>query len=450
MNILWKMSKVAFREIVTMRTIQPLYKQGALERLICPPKESPRRNHNLAQGSALVPAGCSDTTTLDPSVQTQMLHQGRSIDQISNSVNHLQDTMSDLKHSFTALRIELNGPNRNTGEGSVLQGHDFDLIATVLKELKSKSEEIEKLKLEIEALKLKNRYMGVIIPPQQESLSVMTANAPLPEVRSPGLLQAGRKRTWPDAFPNDRNLAIADSFDEDDMMDEFSLADPTLYSSRVPLNDQQQSTITNGPAVEQEVRSAEFQTVSQEPQNASRSPQTLPHVHQQPIPKRPRLVPSSEASSQTAAPQPSVVPQKRQPGRPRKSISQPSNLESVQSPNSFPSSESNSQPNGLRRRVSRRSLRAQSVELNASDKDSQEGQEKSPVLAKLPPDTHSVPNKKSKRNTGSPNGNRSGGPDDGGDEAAMNEKRKAKVAARDVMAKMALQHEEALEAGNAR
>jgi hypothetical protein len=32
----------------------------------------------------------------------------------------------------------------------------------------------------------------------------------------------------------------------------------------------------------------------------------------------------------------------------------------------------------------------------------------------------------------------------------MNEKRKAKVAARDVMAKMALQHEEALEAENAR
>ena len=64
--------------------------------------------------------------------------------------------------------------------------------------------------------------------------------------------------------------------------------------------------------------------------------------------------------------------------------------------------------------------------------------------------THTAANKKSKRNTGSPNGKRTGGPDDDEDEASMNEKRKAKVAARDVMAKLALQHEEALEAENAR
>ncbi|CAG8895537.1 unnamed protein product [Penicillium nalgiovense] len=300
MNILWKMSKVAFREIVTMRTVQPVFKQGALERLICPPKEPPRRNPDLVQGSALVPAGCTDPSTLDPTMQKQMLHQGRTIDQISNSVNHLQDTMSDLKHSFTALRIELNGPGRNLGEGSVLQGHDFDMIAMVLKELKSKSDEIEKLKLEIEALKLKNRYMGVAVPQQPESLSLMNMNAALPEVRSPGLLQAGRKRNWPDAFPGDRSQAIADSFDEDDMVDEMSLSDPPMNSSRVPLNDQRQPATTNGPPAEEELRSIEVQLPARESQNTSNSIQNQPYALQQTIAKRPRLGAPPEDSPPTA------------------------------------------------------------------------------------------------------------------------------------------------------
>ncbi|KAJ5371638.1 hypothetical protein N7517_003644 [Penicillium concentricum] len=455
MNILWKMSKVAFREIVTMRTVQPVFKQGALERLICPPKEPPRRNPDLVQGSALVPAGCTDPTTLDPSMQKQMLHQGRSIDQISNSVNHLQDTMSDLKHSFTALRIELNGPGRNLGEGSVLQGHDFDMIAMVLKELKSKSDEIEKLKLEIEALKLKNRYMGVTLPHQQESLSIMSMNAALPEVRSPGLLQAGRKRNWPDAFPGDRSQTIADSFDEDDMVDEMSLSDPPMTNSRIPLNDHRQPAITNGPLAEEQLTSLEVQMPAREPRNPSSSLQTQSYNIQQTIAKRPRLGAPTEDNPQTAPPQPQAVPQKRPPGRPRKSISHPNLPGATESPSTAPSStqedvESNGQPNTVRRRTSRRSLRAQSLGPDTNDQDSQASQQRSQEFTKPPPEIHPVPNKKSKRNTGSPNGKRTGGPDDEGDEVAMNEKRKAKVAARDVMAKMALQHEEALEAENAR
>ncbi|KAJ5462242.1 hypothetical protein N7530_010447 [Penicillium desertorum] len=418
MNILWKMSKIAFREIVTMRTVQPVFKQGALERLICPPKEPPRRNPDLVQGSALVPAGCTDPSTLDPTMQKQMLHQGRTIDQISNSVNHLQDTMSDLKHSFTALRIELNGPGRNLGEGSVLQGHDFDMIAMVLKELKSKSDEIEKLKLEIEALKLKNRYMGVTVPQQPESLSLINMNAALPEVRSPGLLQAGRKRNWPDAFPGDRSQAIADSFDEDDMVDEMSLSDPPMNSSRIPLNDQRQPAIANGPPAEEELRSIE-----------------------QTIAKRPRLGAPPEDSLPIAPPQPQAVPQKRPPGRPRKSISQPTIPDPTESSSTAPSStqgdvESSGQQNTVRRRTSRRSLRAQSLGPNISHAHSQEDQQVSQESTEPPADIQPAPNKKSKH--------------DEGDEAAMNEKRKAKVAARDVMAKMALQHEEALEAENAR
>lgn len=438
-----------------MRTVEPVFKQGALERLICPPKEPPRRTPDLVQGSALVPAGCTDPTTLDPSMQKQMLHQGRSIDQISNSVNHLQDTMSDLKHSFTALRIELNGPGRNLGEGSILQGQDFDMIAMVLKELKSKSDEIEKLKLEIEALKLKNRYMGVNLPQQQESLSVMNMNAALPEVRSPGLLQAGRKRNWPDAFPSDRSQAIADSFDEDDMVDEMSLSDPPMYSSRVPLNDERQATITNGPPAQEQLRSLEVHMPPREPQNTSNSLQCQSYTLQQTIAKRPRLSAPVEDSPQTAPPEPQAVPQKRQPGRPRKSISQPTIPDSTGSPSTAPSStqgdvESNGQQNIVRRRTSRRSLRAQSLGPNVNHEPMQEDQQRSQELTKAPPGTHTAANKKSKRNTGSPNGKRTGAPDDDEDEASMNEKRKAKVAARDVMAKLALQHEEALEAENAR
>ncbi|KAJ5189985.1 hypothetical protein N7491_007974 [Penicillium cf. griseofulvum] len=454
MNILWKMSKVAFREIVTMRTVQPVFKQGALERLICPPKEPPRRTPDLVQGSALVPAGRADPTALDPSMQKQMLHQGRSIDQISNSVNHLQDTMADLKQSFTALRIELNGPSRNLGEGSVLQGYDFDMIAMVLKELKSKSDEIEKLKLEIEALKLKNRYMGVTLPHQQESFSTMSMNTALPEVRSPGLLQAGRKRGWPDAFPGDRSQTIADSFDEDDMVDEISLSDPPMNNSRVPLNDLRQSAITNGPPAEEQPRSLEVQMPAPEFQNVSSSLQTQPYSLPQTASKRPRLGAPTEDLPPTAPPQLQAVPQKRPPGRPKKSISHPTLLDTTESPSTAPSSthgdfESNGQPNTVRRRTSRRSLRAQSLGANTYDKDGQEDQQKSQESPRPPPEVHPIPNKKSKRNTGSPNGKRTGGPDDAGDEAAMNEKRKAKVAARDVMARMALQHEEALEAQNA-
>jgi hypothetical protein len=442
MNILWKMSKVAFREIVTMRTVQPLFKQGALERLICPPKEPLRRNADFIQDSALVPAGCTDPTSLDPSMQKQMLHQGRSIDQISSSVNHLQDTMSDLKHSFTALRIELNGPNRNTGEGSLLQGHDFDMIATVLRELKSKSEEIEKLKLEIEALKLKNRYMGVTTPQQQqqETLSVMNMNAALPEVRSPGLLQAGQKRPWPDAFSIDRT--VADSFDEDDMVDDFALYDSPEKQARVPLNDQQQR-ITNGNTTEHRAGPAGLQVELSEER---------PQKSSQPIvAKRPRLAQQTENSNEAVAAQP--PPQKRPgPGRPRKSISQPTQLNITESPSTAPSTaqedaDSNASTGTLRRRQSRRSLPEQSLgpSYNQQD-DSEETQQPQDSNVQSQP----AVNKKSKRNTGSPNGNRTGGPDYTADEAAMDEKRKAKVAARDVMAKMALQHEEALEAGNTR
>ncbi|KAJ5306976.1 hypothetical protein PENANT_c003G03285 [Penicillium antarcticum] len=437
MNILWKMNKVAFREIVTMRTVQPQFKQGTLERLLCPtPKEPPRRTSEIVQDTALVPAGVSDPANLDPSVQRQMLSQGRSIDQISNSVNHLQDTMSDLKHSFTALRIELNGPNRHIGEGSFLQGHDFDMIATVLRELKSKSDEIEKLKLEIEALKLKNRYMGGNSPqPQQDSLSVLNMNSALPEVRSPGLLQAGRKRTWPDAFPVDRGQSFGTYFDENDMTDDSDLSFPAVRESCGDLKDQQRRAITSGPS--------EYGAGSgPAPQNgASNTNQARSQPPQQTMAKRPRLNPSNGDNPEAVA----QAPAPRGRGRPRKSTNPPPNPnpDIRQPPNPTlngqgTSADSTGQPT-LTRRQSRRSLRATSPDPSYSDND-QDGAS----------DSQQAANKKTKRNTGSPNGSRIGVQEESLDEIAMNEKRKAKVAARDVMAKMALQQEEAREAGNTR
>jgi hypothetical protein len=448
MNILWKMNKVAFREIVTMRTVQPVFKQGTLERLLCPtPKEPPRRNSEIVQDSALVPAGASDPTNLDPSVQRQMLSQGRSIDQISNSVNHLQDTMSDLKHSFTALRIELNGPNRHIGEGPTLQGHDFDMIATVLKELKSKSDEIEKLKLEIEALKLKNRYMGGHSPqPQQDSLSVLNMNSALPEVRSPGLLQAGRKRAWPDAFPVDRGQSFGTYFDENDMTDDSDLSFPAVRESRTDFNDQQRRAITSGPS-DYGTDSGLHVQVSQTPQfGTSSTTRAQSQPAQQTMAKRPRLNPPNGDNSE-AAPVPAPVPRGR--GRPRKSTNPPpnTNFDTPQAPNTTSNvqginADSTGQPSTLTRRQSRRSLRPTSPDSSRGE-NGESGQDDAP-------NSQQGPSKKTKRNTGSPNGNRIGAPGESTDEVAMNEKRKAKVAARDVMAKMALQQEEAREAGNTR
>ncbi|KNG80488.1 hypothetical protein ANOM_011020 [Aspergillus nomiae NRRL 13137] len=236
-NVFWKLSKVSFREIVSMRTVEPSFKDGLLERLINPPqKESTRRDRASIQPGALVPVGSSEMDHYTASVEQQIQHHGLSLDHISSSVSNLHDTMSELKGAFTALRIELNGPGRFSDLGNTMN-NDFNMITTVLKELKSKSEEIEKLKLEIEALKLKNRYMEEQNTRQQQLPSTLAVPAPLPEVRSPGLLQAGRKRPWPDSWPSGRTQPIADSFDDGDEEDsiDFFLEDSHMPPVKIPL-----------------------------------------------------------------------------------------------------------------------------------------------------------------------------------------------------------------------
>lgn len=446
------MSKVSFREIVTMRTVEPIFNDDALERLLYPtPKESSHRNRTSVHEGALVPAGTRDVHPLDPSMQQQMQHQGRSIDQISSSVNHLQDTMTDLKHSFTALRIELNGPSRHMGGTGPNEGPEFDMIATVLKELKSKSEEIEKLKLEIEALKLKNRFMEA----RKSNFDYATQmDGALPEVKSPGLLQAGRKRAWPDAFSGGHSQPIADSFDEEDMVEDLSLSDPPLHTTR--HSSKNPRALTNGPAQNESAFDGPRLSIENVHPNESTAPTSreagLAHPDQSPA-KRQRLVTdTTEASSN---------PEKRRPGRPRKSVGQnakPSNIQTplttpfnppesansnppVQVPvnNSSPISQSN--PRGRPRR-GRPPSKGPSARSGQNDTAEKEPLHKSTSNG-IDGSTNGQGNHDAPFNA--TNGDLPNGENGSEDPAGLEEKRKAKVAARDVLTRMAMQREEAME-----
>ncbi|KAJ5091121.1 hypothetical protein NUU61_005991 [Penicillium alfredii] len=458
-NILWKMSKVAFREIVTMRTVEPLFKEGALDRLLCPPpKEPSRRDRTSFTNGALVPSDPTDLVSLDPYMQQQMLHQGRNIDQISSSVNHLQDTMTDLKQSFTALRIELNSPSRAFENGPIA-GHNFDMIATVLKELKSKSEEIEKLKLEIEALKLKNRIMGDNKP--QKPGSFLASDDFLPEVRSPGLLQAGRKRAWPDAFFNEYTEPIPDSIDDtEDMLDDLALADTPNQPLGLPTQDSQKA---------QDQPDYDFPQLQIEPSRrsgAKSAPKESPlkaNSHQS-MTKRPRLTHPNDGPSQTES-----TGEKRRAGRPRKSSTRSTKPTNAQTPETAPSATQQEIPeshteervpisdpvpsaqSNRRRRPSRRSTRSQSRGPSRADGPTETGgmeqtaQDPMQMTADGEHDSHNTEhNESGSRNEGSVNGANSNS------HAEMNEKRKAKVAARDTMTRLAMQREEAMETEQAR
>lgn len=395
-----------------------------------------------------MPAGSQDFYALDPSMQQQMQHQGRSIDQISSSVNNLQDTMNDLKHSFTSLRIELNGPNRHMGDHGPNSGPGFDMIATVLKELKSKSEEIEKLTLEIEALKLKNRFMEDRRPAEHYGSQM---SGQLPEVKSPGLLQAGRKRAWPDAFSNGRTHQIADSFDEEEMVDDLSLSELPIHPARIPLKESRDipqgprndSYSSGSPSLPIEGRQQNGSTASSTQHGAFINPDQSPA-------KRQRLTqPRGEA------PNPAPNPERKR-GRPRKSVSH-SNL---QTPHTIPSTqneagESNDastsspiiapRPRGR----PRRSVRPHSVgpselrdQIEAGDTD------------QATQDSTENGTSRDTQKNGDNSSNTTNGTQDldvnSTEQVELEEQRKAKVAARDVMTKMAMQREEAMETEESR
>lgn len=439
-----------------MRTADPIIKDGALERFLCPtPPEPARRDRTSVHEAALVPTGTSGLSK-DPVLQRQMQHQGRSIDQISSSVNHLQDTMTDLKHSFTSLRIELQGPSHHLSENGNLNSQGFDMVATVLKELKSKSDEIEKLKLEIEALKLRNRFIEERRPSNPDYLS--TRNDPLPEVQSPGLLQAGRKRAWPDAFSNGRAHTVADSFGEEDMTDDMTLETQPSYLISLPIKDSHR--ITNGETQDQSSSgSPNVRDENHERHSRAAVDNQGPASSQQSPTKRLRVTQSSIDLSR-----PQYSSEKKRPGRPRKSVNtaikpnipQTSNTSpggseaaesssSIQVPAALSSPQKPKQSNRGRPRRTTRSRSMGPVELKRS--------------APTETDVSALEAMK-----GSVNGQSivskdgevtNGGGDSGGvsieDSAAMaEEQRKAKVAARDVMTRMAMQREEVMETDESR
>ncbi|KAJ5999748.1 hypothetical protein N7481_000157 [Penicillium waksmanii] len=283
---IWKMSKVSFREVVSMRPTEPVFKEA---------KEAPRSTRNSFQGGAIIPTGGTDFRSLDPAMQHHMQHQGRSIDQISSSVNNLHDTMADLKLSFNSLRIELNVPTRYGGESS---GPGFDMVATVLKELKSKSDEIEKLKLEIEALKLKARIAEDSKPHTPEYMAGL--EGALPRMQSPDLLQAGRKRGWADTFSAGNTLAVADTFHEDDMEDDLSITGHIPSDGpHIPLRDLAHD-------YERRPWSAELGS-----RDISTNRETRPPQPAQSPAKKQRLTQDPTDSD--------FIPLKRRPGRPKKS-----------------------------------------------------------------------------------------------------------------------------------
>ncbi|KAF7585735.1 hypothetical protein BBP40_010175 [Aspergillus hancockii] len=447
-NIFWKLSKVSFREIVTMRTVEPTFKEGALDRLIPSPKESTRRDRTSIQPGALVPVGSSEMEPYNMSVEQQIQHQGLSLDHISSSVSNLHDTMSELKSAFTTLRIELNGPGRLPDIGTPSHS-DFNMITTVLKELRSKSEEIEKLKLELEALKLKNRYAEEQIAKQQpQNLPVPN---PLPEVRSPGLLQAGRKRPWPDSWPSGRTQQIADSFDDNDEEDsiDFSLEDSHMPSVKIPLKGSETDAMTDTP---RNLESPNFDIEINQSGHQSphwRTPDVNP---QQAILKRPRMSQPPERPSSSGG------PERRKPGRPRKSINQATkpDVPQTQTPRPTPLSEQNvnisnssqkehtpastspfqrlTTPDGRPGRS--RSLRSRSRPPGRYSTGADDAQEQ--TQAPPSPRPNEQQTESGKENTPKTNGRSE-------TQREAHENRKAQVAARDTMARLAMQREEAME-----
>lgn len=297
-----------------MRPTEPVFKEGAINKLLPPPpKETLRSTRSSLQGGALIPAGGTDFRSLDPVMQHHMQHQGRSIDQISSSVNNMHDTIADLKLSFNSLRIELNVPTRYGGEGS---GPGFDMVATVLRELKSKSDEIEKLKLEIEALKLKARIAEDSKPHTPEYMAGL--EGALPRMQSPDLLQAGRKRGWADTFSAGNTLAVADTFDENDMEDDLSITGPLPSDGpHIPLRDLAHNYERRPWSAELGSRdiSINRETRPPHPVQSPAKKQRLTHdpVDSIPLKRRPGRPKKSDVSNEKDK-------DYRGPGRPRRSV----------------------------------------------------------------------------------------------------------------------------------
>lgn len=203
-KVFWKLSKMSFREIISMRESNPLFVEGSLSWLLAPVEQTITPNESASNVSL--------SASRSEAVLSQTLYnQGASLNKISNTVEELHDTMSDLKQSFRALQLELN--TTPSARNSEYHGDEaMDMLRTVLKELQHKSDEIEKLKLENESLKLKAKYWqgrpigGAPMTPR------VLEGAAMPEVQSPGFLNDSGKRGL---ISGSTQLQITHSFDEE-------------------------------------------------------------------------------------------------------------------------------------------------------------------------------------------------------------------------------------------
>ncbi|KAL4942786.1 hypothetical protein BDV06DRAFT_156152 [Aspergillus oleicola] len=442
-NVFWKLSKVSLLEIVTMRTVDAVFNDGdgVLKDLLFPKPKTLGFGLNGAptQAGALVPTDLNEVAAYDVSVEHQIQQQGVSLDHISSSVSNLHDTMHELKNAFTAMRIELNGPSRLPNEHD-FANPNFNMVSTVLKELKSKADEIEKLKLEIEALKFRNRYVEEHTA--RQALPTLTVEAPIPEVASPGLLQGSRKRAFPfeEHYQGSRERPVPDSFDDpgdEDSMVDFSLEETSIPSVRVPLKG-------NGTAAEQT-----------QDHSSSRSPprlqievgHTLHHTPpslsvDEPAAKRQRLSTNGNSSG-------TKKPRGRPPRKPITQNTQPDTTSTTKSVslnehngNDQNSTENDSQTTRNRSRSKRGRSRASSA--NTRHRISTDNPE---LNGEAPVEQENKPNNSERTShpiveLGKENAN---GEKSTTTRIEMNEKRKAQSAARDNMAKLAMQREEAMD-----
>lgn len=358
-NMFWKMSKVSFREIITMKTVDPVFKDRDLASLLRPQPNGSSRSETRGKSSARPGSSSTvpdspDSITERSSVRHQIQNQGESISRISNTVNTLHDTMNEIKHAFTALRLELsNGPSLHPSEPERANG-GFDMLATVLKELKNKSDEIERLRLENEALKLKNRYLEERVTGLSSGAPhLLEAGAPT-ETHSPGLLNENGKRPWSEAAHTTSapRQMVVDSFDDEeednDLPDDISLGDVTTQSIKVPLKEPGEIPATSDTMVPEQTPPPNPRPRVEVYHNRGRGANPAMtdgirdnHLNnteqQQPANKRPRLSDTEDNSQNKSAAEPPS--EKRKRGRPRgwrKSVSHTTKPDPPQTPKPAP------------------------------------------------------------------------------------------------------------------
>jgi hypothetical protein len=238
----------------------PIFKEGILPRLLL----QRSRSSELASGRG-APVGQSGSGG-DPalpevhgqntSVQQQIRSQGLSINRICNSVTGLHDSMAELKTAFTALRLELNTSNQYPQEQNRMES-SCDMLKAVFKELRAKVEEIDRLKLENEALQLKNRLLEERnTRPSPTAASLLDTRVPV-ERDSSDFLGNSRKRPWPGGVtvsPSPQMVASLGNGNE--IFDGASLDQVVTRFMKTPLKEVDDTPVVSdlGTASESEIQ----------------------------------------------------------------------------------------------------------------------------------------------------------------------------------------------------